>query len=119
MNIFAKECQNVWISGTHYQFEVVVGVHTITDVKEGEYFSEKNGLFRGPEIHKSLKNEPHPQFIFADKKCEAVRLSVCKGGNVCQVLFLIYASWPSVLPLPAGVFCLEFKTGRAPVGSRS
>ena len=38
MNIFAKGCQYVWISGTHYQFEVVVGVHTITDVKEGGIF---------------------------------------------------------------------------------
>ena len=44
-------------------------------------------------------------------------LLVCGGGNICQVLFLICASWPLVLPLPFGVFCPECVTSRVPVSS--
>ena len=43
----------------------------------GGIFLWKHGLFRGAESHESLKNGPHPQFLFVYKKCTVVRLSVC------------------------------------------
>ena len=123
----------VWISGSHYQFEVVVGGQMITDVKQSEEFPYQKVSFKEKKSCLTKNSISFPIFLFTKRHNRSffihyvgVGVGGCEGGgcggggwgggglvwecgvgveDVCQVLFLIYMSWSSVEPLPTGAFC--------------